>query len=208
MSLTIPAASEIITLHSTKKQERITDQETKDAQTGSSIFDDIVEQLCNQIVQSLLEKANNEDDIPSFSLDVGFRLRSMYNKALEQLGLSDEYSALSDKYIYKKLSSTDNGHALNQKFKSFLMDTHNISFSWLTNSSDDYADKMGYYKLYDNELYTLNTNRQTFEFLLVDCIEDKFTEKGYIVNNDIVLVRNGSTTTTAEYGGLLTISIS
>jgi hypothetical protein len=208
MSLNIPNASEIITLHSTKKQERIAEDSNIEAQTGSNIFDDILAEICNQIVQDLLEKANNEDEIPSISLDVSFRFRKLYSRALENLGLSNEYSALSDRDIYKKLSSINVDYEINQKFKLYLMDTHNISFGWLSSSATDYADKTGYYKVYDSELSTLNANRQTFELLLIDCIEDKFVEKGYIVNNTISLVRNGGAQTLAEYGGLLTISIS
>ena len=148
MSLNIPNASEIITLHSTKKQERIAEDSNIEAQTGSNIFDDILAEICNQIVQDLLEKANNEDEIPSISLDVSFRFRKLYSRALENLGLSNEYSALSDRDIYKKLSSINVDYEINQKFKLYLMDTHNISFGWLSSSATDYADKTGYYKVY------------------------------------------------------------
>ena len=205
---TVPTASSIVTIHSQKKLERETAAANIDAQTGSSIFDDILAQICDQIVEILLEKANTEDETPSFSLEAGFILRKMYNRALEHLGLSDEYSALSDLNIYKQMSTDNEEHSLNSKFKTFLSGTHNISFTWMSDSETDYSDKTGYYKVYDSDLSTLNTNRETFELFLVDSIASKFTEKGYVVSNTIALVRNGIGATTAEYGGLLTISIS
>ena len=205
---TIPSASTLVSLHNTKKQERITESNNIDAKTGSSIFDDILSQICDQIVQRLLEKANNEDATPTFSLDVSWQLRKMYTAALNHLGLSDEYSALSDTNMYKKISDTNTDHSLSDKFKSFLTGSNNLSLNWMSNSSTDYSDKTGYYKIYDNELSTLNSNRQTFELFLVDSIASKFTEKGYVVSNTILLKRNGTSTHAAEYGGILTISIS
>ena len=132
---TIPSASTLVSLHNTKKQERITESSNIDAKTGSSIFDDILAQICDQIVQRLLEKANNEDATPTFSLDVSWQLRKMYTAALNHLGLSDEYSALSDTYMYKKISDTNTDHSLSDKFKSFLTGSNNLSLDWMSNSS-------------------------------------------------------------------------
>jgi hypothetical protein len=207
-TLNITAASTLATLHATKKEERQQEELTRQAQTATSKFDDIVAEICNQIASDLTYKANNEDETPAFSLEPGFCLRRLYATALSNLSLTDEFNGLSDVNMYKRLDSTNTTHYLNTGFQSFLETTHSISFSWLSNSASSYADTLWNYNLSDIEISSLNTNRNTFELFLIDQIKDEFSEEGYVINNTTGLIRKPGTTTCAIYSGSLIISVS
>jgi hypothetical protein len=207
-TLTIPTATTLATLHSTKKEERRLAEVNFLAQTSAEIFDDILAHVCDQIVQKLEFQANNEDAIPSYSLGAGWKLRQVYGTALRNLGLSDEFNALADCNMYKRLEAGNTDHSLNSGFQSFLSTTHSISFSWLDNSAVNYSTKTGHYTLTDSEMTTLNTSRQTFEFFLIDSIAAKFEDEGYTVSDTTSLVRQVSPGTAAIYDGKLMISVS